>query len=126
MNIPSGPSLNAPAEPPASGAAQPSATSLNKQPAPSANTSPTDVATVTKSPASEPQTVTPSKPSEPLTDVSLRLDTNGRVYYVVSDPSSGQEILEVPPKALRDVDQGIADYLKELQTKATSHVKVSA
>jgi hypothetical protein len=66
------------------------------------------------------------RPAEPLTDVSLRLDNNGRVYYVVSDPTSGQEILEVPPKALRDVDQGIADYVKQQQSKVTSHVKVTA
>jgi hypothetical protein len=69
---------------------------------------------------------TSAKPAEPLTDVSLRLDNNGRIYYVVSDPTSGQEILEVPPKALRDVDQGIADYLKQQQSKVSSHVKVSA
>lgn len=60
------------------------------------------------------------------TDVSLRRDSNGRVYYVVSDATSGQEILEVPPKALRDVSQGIEDYLKEAQSKANSHVEVKA
>jgi len=56
----------------------------------------------------------------------VRRDTNGRVYYMVSDANSGQEILEIPPKALRDVGQGIEDYLKEVQSKATSHVKVKA
>ena len=56
----------------------------------------------------------------------LRRDNNGRVYYVVSDADSGQEILEVPPKALRDVGQGIEDYLKGEQSKASSHVKVKA
>lgn len=60
------------------------------------------------------------------TNVTLRRDTNGRVYYVVSDAKSGQEILEVPPKELRDVGQGIEDYLKEQQSKAGSHVEVKA
>ena len=63
---------------------------------------------------------------DPSTDVTVRRDTNGRVYYMVSDANSGQEILEIPPKALRDVGQGIEDYLKEVQSKATSHVKVKA
>jgi hypothetical protein len=63
---------------------------------------------------------------DPSTDVTVRRDTNGRVYYMVSDATSGQEILEIPPKALRDVGQGIEDYLKEVQSKATSHVKVKA
>jgi|SRR5580704_3759852 hypothetical protein len=67
-----------------------------------------------------------AKPIEPRTDVTLRRDNNGRVYYVVSDADSGQEILEVPPKALRDVGQGIEDYLKGEQSKASSHVKVKA
>jgi hypothetical protein len=70
--------------------------------------------------------VSNAKPAEPLTDVSMRLDSNGRIYYVVSDPTSGQEILEVPPKAVRNVEQGIADYVKEQQSKASAHVKVSA
>lgn len=66
------------------------------------------------------------KPVEDPTNVTLRRDTNGRVYYVVSDANSGQEILEVPPKALRDVGQGIEDYLKEEQSKAGAHVTIKA
>ena len=70
---------------------------------------------------------TPVAPSlQRQTDVTLRRDANGRVYYVVSDSSSGQEILEVPPKAIRDVGQGIEDYLKQIQSKASSHIKVKA
>ncbi len=65
-------------------------------------------------------------PLERQTDVTLRRDTDGRVYYVVSDARSGQEILEVPPKAIRDVDQGIEDYLKAAESKATSRIKVQA
>jgi hypothetical protein len=64
--------------------------------------------------------------ADPSTDVTVRRDNNGRVYYVVSDANSGQEILEVPPKALRAVGQGIEDYVKEIQARATSHVRVKA
>jgi len=67
------------------------------------------------------------KPIERQTDVSLRRDpNNGRVYYVVSDANSGQEIIELPPKAIRDVDQGIQDFLKEEESKASAHVEVKA
>jgi len=76
-------------------------------------------------------TKTPAVPgaepaAEPGTDVSVKRDNNGRVYYVVSDANSGQEILEVPPKAIRDVSQGIEEYLKQEQAKATTHIKVKA
>jgi uncharacterized FlaG/YvyC family protein len=64
-------------------------------------------------------------PPQRQTDVTFRRDSNGRVYYVISDASSGEEILEVPPKMVRDVGQGIEDFLKEEQSKA-SHVKVKA
>jgi uncharacterized FlaG/YvyC family protein len=66
------------------------------------------------------------QPTERQTDVTYRQDSNGRVYYSVSDAKSGQEILEVPPKALRDVGQGIEEYLKEEQSRASVHVKVKA
>jgi len=65
-------------------------------------------------------------PVQRQTDVTFRRDGNGRIYYVVSDARSGQEILEVPPKAVRDVGQGIEDYLKEEESKAGPHVEVKA
>jgi hypothetical protein len=63
---------------------------------------------------------------EPSTDVSVHRDNNGRVYYLVSDADSGKEILEVPPRALRDLGQGIEDYLREAQARATSRVNTKA
>jgi len=60
------------------------------------------------------------------TDVTFRRDSNGRVYYVVADAQSGQEILEVPPKAVREVGQGIEDYLKQEESKASAHIEVKA
>jgi hypothetical protein len=81
-------------------------------------------ALVEKTPASADISATQSLSR--LTDVSLRRDTNGRVYYVVSDAQSGQEIIEVPPKALRDISQGIEDFLKEQQSKVSAHVQIKA
>jgi len=66
-------------------------------------------------------------PAQRQTNVTFRRDSNGRIYYVVSDANSGQEILELPPKAVRDVGQGIDDYLKEQESKiGGSHVEVKA
>jgi hypothetical protein len=65
-------------------------------------------------------------PTERPTDISLRRDNNGRMYYVVSDAQSGQEIIEVPPKALRDISQGIEDYLKEAQSNSAGQLEIKA
>lgn len=50
-------------------------------------------------------------------NVTFKRDANGRIYYVVSDAQSGKEIEEVPPQAVRDVAEGIEQYLKKGQTK---------
>jgi uncharacterized FlaG/YvyC family protein len=68
----------------------------------------------------------PVTPVQRNTDVTFRRDSNGRIYYVVSDAQSGEEILEVPTKSVRDVSQGIEDYLKQTQSKSSSHVKTKA
>ena len=65
-------------------------------------------------------------PTQRQTDVTFRRDSNGRIYYVVADAHSGEEILEVPPKTVREVGEGIEDYLKEEQSKAGSHIEVKA
>jgi len=88
-----------------------------------ATPSPTASNVDTPAPASGTAPVTPEQRD---TDVTFRRDSNGRIYYVVADAQSGQEILEVPTKAVRDVGQGIQDYLKNEQSKVTSHVEVKA
>ena len=60
------------------------------------------------------------------TDVTLHQDSNGRAYYLISDARSGQEIIEVPPKAVRAAGQGIQEYLKEEASRASSHVDTKA
>ena len=54
------------------------------------------------------------------TAVTFRRDTDGSFYYVVSDARTGDEILQVPPKAVRDAGQGIEEYLKSQESKATA------
>jgi|HubBroStandDraft_6_1064221.scaffolds.fasta_scaffold405618_2 hypothetical protein len=64
------------------------------------------------------------------TTVTFRRDTDGSVYYVVSDARTGDEILQLPPKAVRDAGQGIEEYLKSQESKATAtastHITVKA
>jgi len=65
-------------------------------------------------------------PTQRQTDVTFRRDNNGRVYYVVADARSGQEIMEVPPEEVRAVGQGIEEYLKQEQSKSAAHIEVKA
>jgi hypothetical protein len=59
--------------------------------------------------------------------VTFRRDTNGQIYYILSDPQSGKELRELPPEEVRKVGQGIADYLKQAQEKpAPPRIQVKA
>jgi uncharacterized FlaG/YvyC family protein len=116
MIIPPGQNQGTPVDPPTTPANQ---VKNERVPAEPSTTSLVEEKTATDN-------ATAATPLERQTDVTYRQDSNGRVYYSISDAKSGQEILEVPPKALRDVDQGIEDYLKAQQSKASSHIKVKA
>lgn len=65
-------------------------------------------------------------PAQRQADITFRRDSNGRIYYVVSDAKSGEEIMEVPSQSVRDVDQGIAEYLQQAESRAGAHVKLKA
>ena len=56
-------------------------------------------------------------------NITFRRDSNGRVFYVVSDPRSGSEIQELPAQAVRQVGDRIEEFLKQ-QAKVTQHVNV--
>ena len=58
--------------------------------------------------------------------VTFRQEPSGRVYYVVSDATSGREIQEVPTETVRKVGESIDEYLKHEEAKATPHVDVKA
>jgi|GEM_PF-2603563 uncharacterized FlaG/YvyC family protein len=87
----------------------------------SSTTSVTESAVETATKQAETTIVTPVQ-RQP--DVTFRRDSNGRIYYIVSDAQTGQEILELPAKTVRDVEQGIADYLKQEGSKGGEHVEV--
>ena len=73
-----------------------------------------------------PVSTSPAQSAIPQTDVTRREDSDGRSYYVVSNSLSGQEIIEVPAKAVRDVGQGIQEYLKGQESKAAAHLDTKA
>jgi hypothetical protein len=68
--------------------------------------------------------VTPIGGQQP--DITFHRDSNGRVYYVVSDAQSGKEIQELPTQAVRNVGDSIDKYLRQQEAKAASHVNVKA
>jgi len=77
----------------------------------------------------------PQKPVEPApqqpvthnpedTNVVFRRDANGQIYYVFTDSQSGRELQQLPAKEVRNVGQGIAELVKELQEKNAKHLEV--
>lgn len=58
--------------------------------------------------------------AEPVlqTNVTLRRDTDGKIYYVFTDGNSGKELREFPPSEVRKVGQGIEALLRETAQKA--------
>jgi hypothetical protein len=78
-------------------------------------------------PALEKQIEPPSLSVSPLgqeTNVVFRRDSKGQIYYVFTDANSGREIQELPPKQVREVGQGIADLMKELEERSSNRLKV--
>lgn len=59
-------------------------------------------------------------------NVTFRRDSNGQIYYVVTDAQSGKELREVPSQEIRKVGEGIAEYLKREQEKSASHIELKA
>jgi len=108
----------------APGTVEPQTVASNQANTQRVSTTSTTASTVEKaSTAADAAIVTPAQRQ---TDVTFRRDANGRIYYVVSDAQTGAEILEVPPKTVRNVGQGIEEYVKQEESKATAHVEVKA
>jgi len=93
----------------------------NSQPSAAANvsseSSATDVATATDATTSVNQTAAVSEEAtehsvQQQLSLSFRKDTDGTVYYVVTDEQTGQVVREVPAEAVRHVGDGIEQYLK--------------
>jgi uncharacterized FlaG/YvyC family protein len=59
-------------------------------------------------------------------NVTFRRDSNGQIYYVITDANSGKELREVPPEEIRKAGEGIAEYLKQAQAKSNTHLEEKA
>ena len=59
-------------------------------------------------------------PAEPVlqANVTLRRDTDGKIYYVFTDGNSGKELREFPPSEVRKAGQGVEELLRETAQKA--------
>ena len=109
-------------DPPSGPPVDPPAPATNQSRMERVSTQSSTASTVERASTSAGTAVVP--PPQRQTDVTFRRDNNGKIYYVVADAQSGEEILEVPPKAVREVGQGIEDYLKQEESKARAHIEV--
>ena len=66
----------------------------------------------------------PPVPAQPA--VTFRKDSAGKIYYVVTDSLSGKEIRQIPADAVRKASEGIDEFLKQIEAKEKSHLKVKA
>ena len=66
----------------------------------------------------------PPVPAQPA--ITFRKDSAGKIYYVVTDSQSGQEIRQIPADAVRKASEGIDEFLKQIEAKEKSHLKVKA
>ena len=58
--------------------------------------------------------------------ITFRKDSGGKIYYVVTDSLSGKEIRQIPAYAVRKASEGIDEFLKQVEAKEKSHLKVKA
>jgi hypothetical protein len=108
----------------AQGTPEPPSAASNQVNGQRVSTTSTTVSAVEKASAAASTAIVP--PTQRQTAVTFRRDASGRIYYVVSDAHSGAEIVEVPSKTVREAGQGIEDYLKKEESKATPHIEVKA
>ena len=87
------------------------------------------ITTILPAPATAPpastephRTATPAVKQDPL--VTIQRDTDGRIYYAITDPQSGKLIGEIPPEQVRNVGDGIASFLEQLEARraASEHI----
>jgi len=72
-----------------------------------------------------PQVSKPDATPEPLS-LSFRKDSSGTTYYVILDSQTGQVVREVPPEEVRQVGDGIEQYLKAQAALATPKTDTKA
>jgi hypothetical protein len=78
--------------------------------------------------ASNPQANGGANASETQVAFTVQQDASGRIFYVVTDANTGEEIGQLPPEELRNVGEGIAEYVKqrEAQSAANQHIETKA
>jgi hypothetical protein len=59
-------------------------------------------------------------------NVTFKRDSNGQIYYIVTDSETGEELRQLPAEEIRKVGEGIAEYLKREQQKQPTHIRVKA
>jgi hypothetical protein len=66
--------------------------------------------------------------SETQVAFTVQQDASGRIFYLITDAKTGQEIGQLPPEELRNVGEGIAEYVKqrEAQSAANQHIETKA
>ena len=102
-----------PNSPQLAGAAQPAAPSRSAAQTASARQAPKKSAELSPAPVAQQGTT-----------VIFRRDSSGQIYYVFTDAQTGREIQELPPKQVRNIGEGIAELMKELQQKSSNHLEV--
>jgi|SRR5690349_13788935 len=77
-------------------------------------------------PRKEPQSAKTAPAGELQAVVTFRRDDRGQVYYVVTDSQTGKELQQIPAEQVRKVGEGIADFLKRLESDSQSRVETKA
>jgi hypothetical protein len=74
-----------------------------------------------------------SENSKPLTaapilqvNVTLRRDTDGKIYYVFTDANTGKELREFPASEVRKAGQGVDELLKQEEQRAAHSLDTKA
>ena len=77
------------------------------------------------SPAAGPAAV--SAPSAgwqaPQLSTAIRIDDRRRIYYEVINDHTGQVVLEIPPEVVRNIGEGISQFLETLHSTRSIDVK---
>ena len=78
---------------------------------------------------SQPETEVSDKKASPTSgfseaNVTFKRDSDGRIYYVVTDATSGKELRQVPSEEVRKAGEGIEEFLKEKQAAESEHLEV--
>lgn len=85
---------------------------------------PTDSSTTKgREPAAQAGSSVASEPSGARCNLALQTDNQGRAYYAVISERTGEVVYQIPPEQVRQVAEGIGEFLKEGEPKQSLDVK---